>query len=130
MTVRDGERQLDIVMTSEPLDRGHRATVSRFPIGNGRLSIDVKSRVPAVTTLDRLLILLPLLMWFIAAMITWSLVTRLLIHPLRRLQRAVAGYQPGQSELQLPRNVGPATEIQDLRDAFGRAVSRVAGIGA
>jgi two-component sensor histidine kinase len=81
--------------------------------------------VPAVTTLDRLLILLPLLMWIVAALITWWLVTRLLIQPLRRLQRAVGSYQPGQSELQLPHNLGPATEIQDLRDAFGRAVTRV-----
>src|SRR4030095_14819317 len=44
--------------------------------------------------------------------------------PLKRLQRAVIGYQPGE-ELDLPRNLGPATEIEELREAFTRAVSRI-----
>jgi two-component sensor histidine kinase len=65
------------------------------------------------------------LVWIAAALLTWLLVTRLLIRPLKRLQVAVQRYQPGQGPLDLQGNLGPATEIQDLRDAFGRAVSRV-----
>ena len=34
-------------------------------------------------------------------------------------------YQPGEAPLDLPRKLGPATEIQELRDAFARAVDRV-----
>ena len=34
-------------------------------------------------------------------------------------------YQPGEEELRLPRKLGPSTEIEGLRDAFGRAVARV-----
>jgi two-component sensor histidine kinase len=58
-------------------------------------------------------------------LITWLLVTRLLIRPLKALQRAVIRYQPGEEELHLPRNLGPSMEIQELRDAFGRAITRV-----
>jgi two-component sensor histidine kinase len=71
------------------------------------------------------MLLLPLAMWVIAALLTWVMVSRLLIRPLKRLQRAVGTYQPGDGELSLPQKLGPATEIQDLRDAFGRAVVRV-----
>jgi two-component sensor histidine kinase len=78
-----------------------------------------------ITTVDRLVLLLPVLMWVLAALITWLLVSRLLIRPLRRLEGAVRGYRPGQSALDLPRNLGPAQEIQELRDAFARAVARV-----
>ncbi len=125
MTIRDGVREIDIVASDAPLARGEDRSTTRWPIGNGRLSIDLEGRVPAITAVDRLVILLPVLMWFIAALITWLVVTRLLIRPLRRLQQAVGDYQPGNADLELPENVGPATEIQELRDAFARAVSRV-----
>ena len=64
-------------------------------------------------------------MWIAAALITWLLVSRLLIRPLKRLERAVRDYQPGQPALDLPRKLGPSREIQELRDAFTRAVTRV-----
>jgi two-component sensor histidine kinase len=64
-------------------------------------------------------------MWFIAALMTWLMVHRLLIQPLRRLQRVVSRYEPGDPALELPSKLGPATEIQELRDAFARAVTRV-----
>jgi len=64
-------------------------------------------------------------MWFIAALLTWLMVSRLLIRPLKRLQRAVVAYQPGDEGLDLPQNLGPATEIQELSEAFARAVTRI-----
>jgi len=70
-------------------------------------------------------LLLPVLMWVFAALLSWLLVSRLLIRPLKRLQQAVTKYQPGEKALDLPRKLGPSTEIQGLRDAFGRAVARV-----
>ncbi len=81
--------------------------------------------MPVVTTGDRLMLLLPFLMWLVAALLTWFLVTRLLIRPLRQLQRAVVGYEPGDADFVLPRKLGPATGIQELRDAFGRVIARV-----
>jgi two-component system, sensor histidine kinase PdtaS len=99
--------------------------MSEWPVGNGSLSVRVGVLQKQITTFDRLLLLLPVLMWVAAALITWILVSRLLIRPLKRLERAVRDYQPGNSELDLPRKLGPATEIQELRDAFARAVARV-----
>ncbi len=125
LVIRDGRREIDIMIADGEPPPGQRRSITRWPVGNGRLSIEVEGRVPAITTIDRLIILLPVVMWFIAALMTWLLVTRLLIHPLRRLQRAVSRYEPGDPALELPNNVGPATEIQELRDAFGRAVARV-----
>jgi two-component sensor histidine kinase len=71
------------------------------------------------------LLLLPVLMWIAAALVTWVLVSRLLIRPLRRLERSVRSYEPGQGPLDLPRKLGPAMEIQQLREAFARAMARV-----
>jgi len=98
---------------------------SDWPIGNGALNIRVGMPETRITTLDRLLLLLPVLMWVLAAFVAWLLVTRLLIRPLKQLQRAVIRYKPGEGTLDLPRHLGPSTEIQELRDAFGRTVARV-----
>ena len=91
---------------------------------------DVKARLligrPRVTALEQLLIFLPLLMWIAAAIISWWMVHRLLIRPLRRLQAVVSAYQPGEDHaLAIPESLGPATEIHDLGDAFRRAVERI-----
>ena len=71
------------------------------------------------------MLLLPVLMWILAALITWLLVSRLLVQPLKRLESSVRDYHPGQTTMDLPRKLGPAREIQELRDAFARAVARV-----
>jgi two-component sensor histidine kinase len=124
--IQDGQRQIDILARDDldtPSD--HEPSRTRWSIGNGRLVVEVEGQVPKITTGDRLIILLPVAMWFIAAFMTWLMVHKLLIQPLRRLQRAVSQYEPGAPGLELPRKLGPATEIQELRDAFGRAVARV-----
>lgn len=100
-------------------------TYLNLPIANGSLTARVGFPLSQLTPRDRVVLLLPVLMWVLAALLSWVLVTRLLIRPLRRLQQAVVNYQPGEKELDLPRKLGPSTEIQGLRDAFGRAVARV-----
>ncbi|QNM82549.1 hypothetical protein H8M03_11155 [Sphingomonas sabuli] len=124
MIIRDREREME-VMPMEPTPSGQRPSMSRLPIGNGRLVAEVQGSVPEVNVVDKLLILLPMVMWFIAALMTWLMVHRLLIQPLRRLQRAVSLYEPGEPAADLPTKLGPATEIQSLRDAFARAMTRV-----
>lgn len=125
LVLRDGQNELPI-LTPEALRLGReQLTNSRWPMANGRLEMVVGTKTPQIGTGDRLLLLLPFLMWLIAALLTWVLVTRLLIRPLRQLQRAVVQYEPGESEFVLPRKVGPATEIQELSDAFARTVARV-----
>ncbi|HEX6740198.1 MAG TPA: sensor histidine kinase [Sphingomicrobium sp.] len=117
----EADRHLEIIDAPSDGELDH----SAFPIANGALTARVGFPVTRITTTDQVVLMLPLLMWVLAALVTWLLVTRLLIRPLNRLQRAVLQYQPGQDGLDLPRNVGPSTEIQELRDAFGRAVTQV-----
>jgi two-component sensor histidine kinase len=108
-----------------PPPQGLRLRFTQWPISNGNLSARIGVERKQVTTLDRLLLLLPLLMWIAAAMVTWLLVSRLLVRPLKRLERAVSDYRPADGSLDLPRRLGPSREIQELRNAFGRAISRV-----
>ena len=123
VTLTDGRNELTAMAhdsnARDPL------TYVELPVANGGITARIGFTVHRITTLDRVVLLLPVLMWILAALVTWVLVSRLLIRPLKRLQRAVIAYKPGESGLNLPRKLGPSTEIQELRDAFGRAVSRV-----
>lgn len=123
VVLTDGRTQLNVI--EYPSDANHPLTYQNVPLANGGLTARIGFSVNRINTLDRVVLLLPVLMWILAALVTWFLVSRLLIRPLKRLQRAVIAYQPGGDGLNLPRKLGPSTEIQELRDAFSRAVSRV-----
>lgn len=125
LRIQDGQREIDIIASDQPLQPSERRLVSRWPVGNGRLVVEVDGRVPAITTVDILVIILPVVMWFLAALISWLVVTRLLIQPLRRLERSVSAYNPGDPTIELPSKLGLATEIGEFRDAFARAVAKV-----
>lgn len=121
VALHDGTRELRVLDPTAP------AGTQRFtewPIGTGPLFAKIGAPDQRITTYDRLVLLLPVLMWVAAALLTWLLVSRLLIRPLKRLELAVIRYSPG-SALDLPRKLGPSEEIQELRDAFARAVARV-----
>lgn len=94
-------------------------------IAGGQLTASTAVIIERVRTHERLLTLLPVLMWILAAILSWWLVSRFLIRPLRRVQRAVAGYQPGTGKLELPDKLGSAVEIQELGQSFARAVERI-----
>jgi two-component sensor histidine kinase len=68
-----------------------------------------------------------LLMWVAATLVSWLLVRRLFLAPLARLQRAVSEYQPDGEGLNLPSNLGVASEIRELCQAFERAFDRIEG---
>ena len=125
LVIRDGERELPIINPDDPAGQELVRSINEWKLGNSQLTARTGSRLPRIATYDRLLLLLPLLMWIVAAVIGWFVVSRLLIRPLRSLQRAVTRFEPGDSEAVLPQKLGPATEIQDLRDSFAKAVSRV-----
>jgi len=123
LSLSDGQDELPIIEPGAPV--ADELSYSEWPIGNRSLVVRIGSTLQRISPVDRLVLLLPVLMWIAATLITWLLVSRLLIRPLRRLERAVIQYQPGEDEVQLPRKLGPSTEIQELRDAFARAVDRV-----
>jgi two-component sensor histidine kinase len=99
-----------------------------LPLATDKLLSRVLVDRMQVTTVEQLFIFLPLLMWAAAAVVSWWMVHRYLISPLRRLQRAVVSFQPGDDVgLVIPPELGPATEIHELGDAFRRAVDRIEG---
>jgi two-component sensor histidine kinase len=120
--LHDNSRELEILA---PPAGNARLKMSEWQIGSDPLYARIAAVDERITTRDRLILLLPLLMWVAAALLTWLLVSRLLIRPLKRLERAVVQYQPGEADIELPRKLGPSTEIQELRDAFARAIDRV-----
>jgi two-component sensor histidine kinase len=122
--IRDGARTLTVIAPGPPPDRRSELAFSEWAIVNSQLAARIGAKAPRIATVDRLLLLLPLLMWVTAALITWLLVTRLLIRPLKRLERAALRLKPGESA-HLPDKLGPATEIQQLRDSFARSLARI-----
>ena len=122
VALHDKSRRVTVIDSGLP-ESGLR--MSEWAIGNGELIARVGIAEKPIPTRDRLLLLLPLLMWFAAALIAWSIVSRLLISPLKKLERAISDYQPGEQDADLPANLGPAREIKSLRDAFTRAIDRV-----
>jgi two-component sensor histidine kinase len=123
--ITDGDRRMGIVSAPAQSSEGRRTVSSGWRIGDRSITVNVTGRVQQITTIDRLMLLLPVAMWLIAGLLTWLMVSRLLIRPLKQLQRSVSRYQPGDTGLDLPQKLGPAREIQELRDSFGRAVARI-----
>ena len=124
LSISDGGSQLRIIQSAQPAAKDEPLRKAH-PIGNGQLRIQTSVAVERTTIFDQLAMLLPLLMWVVAAFVSWLLVKRLLIQPLGRLKSAVIAYQPGDESLVLPDRLGPATEIRELGHAFERAVERI-----
>jgi two-component sensor histidine kinase len=100
--------------------RGSRA------IADGQIALSIRSSALPVTAGDLAMIALPVLMWIFGALIGWAILSRLLLLPLERMQRAIAAYRPGDTTLALPRLRTPAREIGALGDAFEETVRTVA----
>ena len=101
LAIRDGVRELRLIQGGGATEEGRGHAYSEWPLGNRQLLARIGARVPLVTTGDRLMLLLPLVMWVLAALITWLLVTRLLIRPLRRQSPACS---PGRAPMSCPTN--------------------------
>lgn len=125
LVLTDGTHEMELIGMAEPSDPANDRFGRQFRLANGQLVARATMSIPRVTRADQLLLLLPLLMWVVAALISWWLVHRLLISPLRRLQLAVSTHQPGEGPLTIPLRHGPATEIDALGQAFERSVERI-----
>ena len=119
------DNQLTLPVIPAAADWGGTVRQTSYPISGGQLNALVTTRVGQSPLLDRQLVFLPLLMWAVAAFLSWYLVRRLLLLPLGRLERAVADYQPGEGSLVIPKDLGSADEIHSLGSAFERAVDRL-----
>ena len=123
LQVDDGINMAPLIGTREPMASHARAI--RRAIATGQLSIRVAVPRDRLSAGDWLVLLLPMAMWTTAGLISWVLVTRLMIRPLRRMERAVSTFDPSAGPFTLPRRIGPAIEIESLGEAFSRAVSRI-----
>ena len=124
VSISDGRSTIHV------MDRGATAPPGRtlartHDIAGEQLRVVAVAPLIPTTRFEQLAILLPVLMWGVATLLSWLLVKRLLIGPLDRLKRAVLDYQPGSDRLELPSRLGPATEIRELGSAFQRAVDRI-----
>jgi len=125
VAISDGAAELPVLgpVSATPADRHELERT--HAIGNNQLSVRTVSDVRRTTFFDQMALYLPLLMWVVAALLSWQLVKRLLIVPLGRLKRAVIDYRPGDQQLVIPERLGPAAEISELGQAFERAVERI-----
>lgn len=123
LALHDQSRELRVIEPASGADAG--LTQREWPVGTDTLMARVGLAQPHVSTIDRLMLLLPVLMWVLAALVTWLLVSRLLVRPLKKLERVVRDYEPGSGNIDLPSQLGPSEEIRQLRDAFARALTRV-----
>lgn len=94
-------------------------------VADGQLKLSITLSSLPITATDVVMILLPILMWLLAALIGWLILDRLLLLPLARMQRAIAAYQPGDRGFQPPRLSTPAREIGALGQAFDEVVRTV-----
>lgn len=126
LTVIDGTNQLPVI--NRPIANPNLRRVSQtHAISSGQLQVGIVTGVERVSLADRIILLLPLLMWVLAALLSWMLVRHLLLKPLARLKQAVAEYEPGDQGLELPTKFGAASEVRDVSMAFERAVDRIEG---
>ncbi len=125
LELADGGRQLLIHngLLSTSADRELAFTAR---IANGPLAMNLSAAAAPLSAAELLAILLPVLMWVAAAVIGWVIVDRLLLRPLAGVQRAVAAYQPGDTQIPLPSLRSPAREIGELGRAFARVTETVA----
>jgi two-component sensor histidine kinase len=122
----DGRRRITLIAGPEATSDEQTLYSQSLARGSGPLDVRIASPAQSITFAARLMILLPALMWALASFVTWALVHRLLIRPLRKLQRGVSVYQPGDDpQVIWGEELGPAVEIHDLREAFVRAVTRI-----
>lgn len=100
--------------------------VVTHPLANGQYEVRVHAMVQPMTVSDVLIILTPLLMWLWASAIGWFLVQRLLLQPLKQIERSISGYRPGDAA-PLPQVRSPAHEITSLGATFETMTRTVAG---
>ena len=104
-----------------------RTDQQRMELGIDDLALEMTVASEPVTSPMVLAMLLPLVMWLAAAGISWFVVDRLLIRPLRDLRTSVAAFSPGEVIDPVAVRRLPAHEIRELGDTF-RAISRTVAL--
>jgi two-component sensor histidine kinase len=120
-----GDRAMTLRSGLEPGAMDGLVDVSAGALG-GRLQLRLLTSAAPISAAELLIILLPVIMWVAAAAIGWIILDRLILKPLTGMQRAIAAYQPGDRQFDLPPLTSPAREIGELGLAFSRVTQTVA----
>ncbi|GAA4022609.1 hypothetical protein GCM10022280_24100 [Sphingomonas swuensis] len=122
----NGDIRLSSPAVERPIAGFERDTrVIERPIAAGQLLARSTVSSERVASVDRAITLLPVLMWIVAAFLSWLVVRTFLLAPLRRMSRAIAAHDPDDGALVLPEKLGSAIEIRELGASFTRAVERI-----
>lgn len=121
IAIRDRQSTLEVIPHSGPGE----TRLLQYGLGRDQLTALVRTPLDDPSLIDRFAVFLPMLMWVIAALLSWYLARRLLLVPLARLERAVGDYQPGGESMVLPDRLGSAAEIRSLGAAFERVIDRI-----
>ena len=127
LVITDGETELSVIDAPAPPGGVAGLRVRSYAISGGQLQVRTATMIERTQLFDQIVMMMPILMWIVATLLSWLVVRRLLLKPLARLQRAVSEVQPGETAFEMPDELGPTSEIRDLSNAFERAVSRVEG---
>lgn len=95
-----------------------RLETAATPSGIDGVTVEMTMRRAPISSATIVTMLLPLLMWVVAATIAWFVVDRLLIRPLRRLRASVGAYAPGTVMGPVDYGAVPAQEIREFGDTF------------
>lgn len=95
------------------------------PVGTTGIKAEITTPRTPFSAVELLSILLPLVMWASAAFIGWFVVNRILIRPLRRLERTVSAYKPGEIVEPLHGMETSAHELRQLGETFRRITETI-----
>ena len=123
LVVEDAAMRL---FASRPGQQALGGVVLREPITASGVELRLNAAAPRMSWDEILMIVLPLLMWLLAAVVGWLVVQYLLLRPLLRMQRAIAAYAPGDRGFERPAVHSAAKEIDDLGNAFAEVTRTVA----
>lgn len=114
------------LFASEPGQQASGGMVLNEPITASGVELRLHAAAPRMSWGEVGMIVLPLLMWLLAAVVGWLVVQYLLLRPLLRMQRAIAAYEPGERGFERPSVHSAAKEIDDLGNAFANVTRTVA----
>jgi two-component sensor histidine kinase len=120
-----GDRVMRLRAMSAEGERGPQIAQDNV-FANGQYALRIRMPAPSPGLSEIFLVLMPILMWLWASFVGWIIVQRLLLQPLRRIEKVISAYKPGDPGIDLPATNSPAQEIGALGEAFGRVTQTVA----
>ncbi|MFT3978327.1 MAG: sensor histidine kinase, partial [Sphingomonas bacterium] len=103
-----------------------RRTSRLIRLGIGDLMLEMRVRSTPITSSLVIALMLPMLMWAAASGISWFVVDRLLVRPLRQLRTKMAALTPGMELDPGLLRALPAQEIRELASTFHALTRTVA----